>query len=1232
MIDSSKIQSHLAPCLPWWIIVLVVVTRLELSGAEEYPRGPIPRAGLLFHASFDHGPQAEVGAGNREMHYRALIKGLPTWKFNFVDGRLGQALDLGAERRQSEYYRKNAIYTEAASFKFQGNFCMRSGTLSFWFRTTERPPSVKITTQTTDHWRTPPPLLEVSAKSGEALKAQLVDRTGRRFVAATLPKTDYADNRWHHLALAWDELEGVKAYLDGQQANGRAEAIPFHGGYLSVGQILLEDAQFDDLRIYDLPLSDRQIGILAAGEIPTLTSAPLSPAKAEHRLRHLSWADAPAENFIGLTGPTLIRRVDLADARALRMSGWRGVDGRDDSVWPMRYHGYEYLEGGGLHLKLGPNEGFNFVRLTGRLDHAELCAGGAWEKPAGTRSLVGFTGQRFASGQSLPERSTTSVVSVYPSKPKDYYRDENRELRDLALYDVRPGASPAGSLVYEAALSTADPTDIAGVNRVRLATWYRPDERDVVAASSAPAAGIKRLPALRFLHLMTSPQPRDLPVSALRMQMKVEGWKVDNTVNVRLHDPFNLWRTLVDVDLRLEREDELDVTLEFPAIILPAGTELCATIISRQEGSLRCGESQSRLQLFGPELAAAQQSYRQWQVHLLQDALAALSEPKPWVSNAADDNYLRVAFQSYDSIARILRDLYQRFPTDRLVRGCMLFTHPQDGAYWRALPIDLPRNPDVPRWALLQKELLGEFLHFAHWWIDERMVPNGELGSYYGDDTDLVQDWTSLAMIHDPDGKLRGSMRALADYTWNEKMHDGLNRLTRDALHAFEEGNNVQSPAALLDYGNPVLWERLLTTTRRYDGWLFTESRDGKRHSRGLDFGDTTVEGKPRNHFYEYLMLQAGMYLAWYNGSAPLTRILTECFDAQPDLRPRGTGLPHLLYLQTGDPRFIRAEKEPATDPWWVRMRNLKDCDPEVLQDLVRSRLGLSVAQKTGWSNYDPLKKYVAWHYTRDKNAMVPALEDAWKRMYYGMSMYTVMEQSGDRVAVHKNLTDFMYLGGMPAARNHLAPVFAVSYEGFSKELAGMVLDDTTENLRWVGFNFEPQTQQGLLRVWHLAPGLYEVRTGIDLDGNDTIDEGLETRRLELKRYEPIPLTLSSRKLQIVEARLVEKRTPLHQRCDLALTHEDATRKGNRLTVIVHNLGCVATGPFRVQLMRDGGEAIGAVSHAGLDGIGENLQARQAAIEFADVPPGMLRVSVSGIKEEITAANNQATIGAAPPR
>jgi len=237
------------------------------------------------------------------------------------------------------------------------------------------------------------------------------------------------------------------------------------------------------------------------------------------------------------------------------------------------------------------------------------------------------------------------------------------------------------------------------------------------------------------------------------------------------------------------------------------------------------------------------------------------------------------------------------------------------------------------------------------------------------------------------------------------------------------------------------------------------------------------------------------------------------------------------------DRKLGHSTRALADYTWWVRILNLKEYDPKILPDLAKSRSGVSAAQKVGWNNYEPLRKYAAWHDARDKNVMVPSLEEAGKRRYYGLAMYTVMEQSGDRVAVHNNLTDFMYLGAIPAARNHLTPFFSVRYAGFSKELAGLVLDDTTEQLRWTGFNFEPQAQQG-----------------------------------------------------------------------------------------VHNLGCVPTGPFRVQLKRENGDVITTVSHPGLNGIKEDLQPSLAPIEFASVPAETVRVTVLGPKEEITEANNSALI------
>ncbi|MGD8237876.1 MAG: hypothetical protein PVH68_04950 [Armatimonadota bacterium] len=1211
-------RRHLIPAFP----LILFCTRCIC--AAEFERGPIPRGGQTFYASFDQGPRADAGAGFPEMHYAGSYWGRKGWEFVYGEGREGKSLDLRPEQMTPER-RRRARGEENACFKFQGHVCLRVGTLSFWVRAAESTPLVEISSQSNDTSR-PHLLLR--------LRRQSVTTIDRNYASRSLALRDatLSDGEWHHVALVWDESQGMRAYLDGEECASDWGTGAYQAGYLSAGRLLLSGAEFDEVRVFDWALPPERIKPLS-GRLTVTTFGGIrlmaTPAPAEHRLEHLSWTDAPRDRFVPLSGPTLIRRVDLADARALRISGWRAVDGREDSVWPVHYHGYEYLGGGALHVTLGAGEQFNWVRTSGMIDAASLCVGDEWTRPDDARELAKLTGRRFISNYRLPQPCSAPAVSVYPEKDRGYYRSERRELHDMTLLDVQPGRTPSDPDVLKCFLTDEQPETVTGDNRVRLIHWYRPGERTAWQASRAtPAPKEVAVEPLRFHHIMLPAQPRDVPMSAVRLTLNVDGWSAGNTVNVRLHDPFNLWRALMDVDVRVETAGRLDLTLQFPPTILPADTELWLTLISREGGRLRCGSDGSTVTLHGPAMDEAKQSYLAWQHRLLKDTFAALSEPRPWGNNTFDDTFLRVALAPYDGIARMAWDLHRRFPTDRWTRGYMLFTHPRDAEYWASLPIDLPRDPRVPRWALLQKELLKEFLYFVNWWIDERQVPNGELGNFYGDDTDLVADWLSLAMTYDPDGKLAHSVRRIADYCWETKIHNGLNIRTKDSLHAYEEGINVQPYVALMDYGNPVRFERLMATARRYDGWLLSDPEDGKRRLRGEDFGDTEVHDSPEVSSYGPLIMHPGLTVMWYNGNRRLTQLVSEYFDGTPSLRDQSSGVPLALYQQTRDDRYVKRPDRVATNPWWLRIMNLQECPPDVLDGLIQREYPTGTTRSLGCGDYVPLEKYAAWHYTRDKGHLVPALEFLWKQTYYTMFLYTKTEQSGDRVAIHKNLTDFMYLGGMPGARNNTVPHFAVSYEGFSPRFAALVLDDTPELLRWVGFSFDEQPQRGALRVWNLAPGTYEVRMGVDADGDDQIDGAAQARRMELKRYETILVTLPSHKLYIVEAKCIRKDVPLYDRCDLAISHEDASRERDRLTVIAHNLGCRPTGPFTVEVRGPKGKLLGSVRHAGLESA-EDLEDRKVAMPFDGLPPtGALEVTVRGEAKEITEVNNAARIPA----
>ena len=101
-----------------------------------------------------------------------------------------------------------------------------------------------------------------------------------------------------------------------------------------------------------------------------------------------------------------------------------------------------------------------------------------------------------------------------------------------------------------------------------------------------------------------------------------------------------------------------------------------------------------------------------------------------------------------------LRQLRRHTVRNKLAEGIHVWTHPDMGPPHGSARLG-PVHEGAPTWASYAQIALKQMLAMPHWWIDNRQVPNGEFGSNLGDDTDLVQDWPSLALITDTDRKLR---------------------------------------------------------------------------------------------------------------------------------------------------------------------------------------------------------------------------------------------------------------------------------------------------------------------------------------------------------------------------------------------------------------------------------------------------------------------------------------------
>jgi hypothetical protein len=165
------------------------------------------------------------------------------------------------------------------------------------------------------------------------------------------------------------------------------------------------------------------------------------------------------------------------------------------------------------------------------------------------------------------------------------------------------------------------------------------------------------------------------------------------------------------------------------------------------------------------------------------------------------------------------------------------------------------------------------------------------------------------------------------------------------------------------------------------------------------------------------------------------------------------------------------------------------------------------------------------------------------------------------------------------------------------------------------------------IRVRRLVPGEYEIRTGFDANNDDHIDGNPEqVFRVQLKRYDLIPVTLPVAKTYVVEAELI-RRDPvsLYDQADLAITHEDAVREPGKLTVVVHNIGCKRAEAFTVQVADSTDKVLDTQQHYGLEGIGD-LKPKTASFTFENMPDVALTVTVAGPEKEITEVNNTTTI------
>jgi len=1274
---------------------------LALIGLGFEAAGSGRNAGLLLYASFDKVGHTDL-APIQETHGRRGVLGrypnandaqgsrvLLNEQSLMIDdeGRFGEAVRLRAGPARNQY----------GTLVFDGkrNVNPRRGTICFWLKPWPR--FSRVAGQRNGYllwigqqsWPQRVPALCVQVRGSNEFRFVAKDRDhSERQVRVGFKLDPFGVGQWIHLAFVWDETRGIRVYRDGEPIAGRwDEKATWHWDgvvdSLALGCMHMasrhessrHDASYDELFVFERVLSADEIRrVVESNQPPTAERQDALPPERfeKHREEELGWHSpaglppVPADQ----TEAFLVQDLFVQKALAVKIDTRSPVDGKRMTAWPLEYHGYSFGKNR-LDIDVGRPREANFARVTGSIAGKLLCG-------------------------------ETEVATLKPMKPAGVHRvsfdmrkaqqwaiqRQAGRVTDLWLYHLTPnGGEMTAESRHELALSSAEPRSLPSAVETHLRCNYLPQDRLVVAAAPEAEPGERSVSRLRYWHVVLPAFESDVAVAGLTLDLRLQGYGPQTRVAISIPDSTTLLRRAFDFDLELAGE-RLHVCLDTQDFMLRQGKHIVLTLIADADGMLLCGQGRSKVIVHTTTRDHALREYYHNQIMLAKNVYGLIVEASP-TKRRRDIPYLQM--RGLAETVDLLNDLHHYVQHDDLY-GFIDFVYRHRLSHtWQAAPgffspppyqpeLDDHRAPEWANWIRLAHE---RSRNVVEWWIDNRQAENGELGGYYGDDTDFIQHWVDFALLADDDHKIRDSYRLLADYVWNTHMANGLTVKARDHLHTYEEGPNLQGKLGILYYGDPQYVERQMLCSSRYEPWLVAKNPQGQTLFRSWSFGDKIVrtQGAFGYDILSCLIFEPGFYLWWYNGhpgNEGLFKAWMDTWLSAADLREPGPLWTKPLKWETGRPdpplpslrgretfylcyalgQRFKAPRyfEPFKPGRWalspaayVRfrkvLREFADAEAIASRDQeIRRTLGeaADAAHSTNAAQLRALGEPVPekalspsvavldYHLKKDKRLIPSILKPFCERFSRWRPAYTWLELSPDRIGLATGHLSELCLGGQAGGRGYLYPMVAVTWEGAGTDVARLVIDDWSDRLRVALYSFAPGTKQVTMRVWRLRHGDYRVRIGPDKDDDSALDESIVERTQRLARHEAITLSLPPAIPYLVECHLVRELEPVQTRCDLAVgpnsVRYDPT--DDTATITAHSLGCKPTPEARLTVTDGEGKTLLRATVPSLDAP-LDFKPRTTALRLTELKKrGVRSIQVQIDPEdqvaEITEANNTA--------
>ncbi len=970
-------------------------------------------------------------------------------------------------------------------------------------------------------------------------------------------------------------------------------------------------------------------------------------------------------------GETLtVTKLIVTDCRALKGFIGAPVDGTlksgqwDNGYWEYNQPGcgagvgYDYHNNDGLHITFADKEGFNFAVVRGGVKAQLYRDCPKYDSPDGGKLVYEFPGSAQNSRAWFPEAVPTNKVS--------FFNVSDGLIADCSFFRVKSDAVKANDTTR---LFVPEAKELLpeGMTKNRLEERFSADQRqssplyfchaneeDLLKRRMSTTMGAGK--AVQFISF---PLTQEMTFSAIELIANVNG---DPTLTkipftIRVQDPLNPRLELHGADYELDKPGNIDIVCDFPDQIVPKGSQIWITVRFDRAVTLQAP-------LFVLHTIPREQAFPQALEHrkfLLRNFYAVMSEARPWngfnnqgdvdkvtTSTSPDKAWVKEVLETLDQCRAIDKD-----GTDNTVRQYYEWIYRQvlrKKKQWPDFPTKFDTIDGVPEWAALVHQAWMQVRAVPKWWIENRMVDNGELGGQVNDDTDMFGNYASFPMF-ERDGIGGLCLKAgakLAAYAEVNNLEDGLNKNTMDALHAYEEGVNHESYMFWWFYGDPVYFERCLNAARSVEKITFL-TPSGHRHFKSLEeIGSSdlhltrkmSVDGE-----FMHLFMHPVLEVAWYTHHPRVLKTLREWGDGWLDHYAKapagefpkfidpatdtvktyekspfpgcwgGEGSAYTFLADvTGDKKYVK----PLTD---FAMADKQNSIAPYLPELIAMGSFKNPAQEVP----DAIaKNWTAALYTSGDTApFVAAIKKDIEELQRFPHMYTTVECFTDRVFLYPLINPAIAYTGGYATRNKINQTCAVSWEGLGTDFAALVTHRDNTSLKVLVCNISDAPLKGVARVWALDHGEYNV---------SFTEEGKAAapQKLELARGDTVAIAMPKKGVWTLEITQTKVLEAIYDRADLALSPLDTKFENGKVSSFVHNIGVKDVDEVVVALVDDKGKTV-ATKKLGKLAAPIDLVPKSVPFTFENVPADAKGWSVVVDPEntiaEIFKGNNRVTIG-----